>query len=588
MQASRLRSIDLTSFFRFRAFVRYDVSRSPARVAHAFAPITIDMTQQGIEHSGRFDQYPLAELIRETRAAGLSGAFRLTRERVKSVIYFDSGELIFAVSNIRRHRLVECLQQWNVVSAEAMQNIDMSASDVQVGAALVASGALTEESLGELFSRQVADVLRPLYLWTDGSWSFDPRVRLAEDVRATVSVEELAIESARRLPPEFVSGRFCNANETIAVAPQMPADVELQPVEGFVLSRIDPGGMSFKDLIAVSGLPEAETLRALYALSLGGFVTRNMWPTVFSEDKIARFQSANAAAKKAEQEAGAGEAKASKPRPAASTSPPAKAPAVSEPTQEELDRRELEDFFSRLRQAEDYYDILGVTRNTESDAVKRAYHGLARRFHPDRFHQDSGSDLHTQLQTAFARIAQAYETLKDEQSRASYNLRLEGLRRARKAGLIETPQKRDGRSTGQSASPPRKPDRPASASTSSETNDEAEKSFQRGLAALKAGNESLALSFLGDAARRAPKHARYRAHYGQALAANGQSKHQAEAELKAAISLDADNASFRVMLAEFYFEMGMRRRAEAEAQRALVADAHNADAQRLIESLRST
>jgi curved DNA-binding protein CbpA len=547
------------------------------------------MTQQGIEHSGRFDQYPLAELIRETAAAGLSGAFRLTRERVKSVIYFDSGELIFAVSNIRRHRLVECARQWNFVSAEAMEKVDASGSDVQVGAALVAAGALTEESLSELFSRQATDVLRPLYLWTDGSWSFDPRVRLVEDVRAQVSVLDLAIESARRLPPEFVIGRFCNSDETVTVEPQPPADVELQPIEGFVLSRIDHGGMSVKDLIAVSGLPEAESLRALYALSLGGFVTRNMWPTVFTEDKIARFRSANAAAKKAEQEeAIANPAGASATLPTAAAPPAAKAPKVQEPSPEDEERRELENFFSRLRQAQDYYDLLGVTRNTDSNAVKRAYHGLARRFHPDRFHQDAGTDLHAQLQTAFARIAQAYETLKDEQSRASYNLRLEGLRRARKAGLIETPPKRDGRTGGQQVSSPKKPDRPAGASTSSEPNEEAEKSFQRGLSALKAGNDSLALSYLGDAARRAPNHARYRAHYGKALAANSQSKHQAEAELKAAISLEADNASFRVMLAEFYFEMGMRRRAEAEAQRALVADAHNADAQRLIESLRST
>jgi curved DNA-binding protein CbpA len=543
------------------------------------------MTQPGIEHSGRFDQYPLAELIRETGAAGLSGAFRLERERVKSVVYFDSGELIFAVSNIRRNRLVECAEQWKFVSAEDMRKVDTSGSDVQVGAALVATGALTEESLSELFSRQATDVLRPLYLWTDGSWSFDPRVRLVENVRAAVSVLDLAIESARRLPPEFVIGRFCNADEIVAVEPQPPADVELQPIEGFVLSRIDPGGMSVKDLIAVSGLPEAESLRALYALSLGGFVTRNMWPRVFSEDKIARFRSANASAKKAEQE----EAAANPPaRPVAATPPAAKAPKVPEPSPEEEEHRELENFFSRLRQAEDYYDLLGVTKNTDSDAVKRAYHGLARRFHPDRFHQDAGTDLHAQLQTAFARIAQAYETLKDEQSRASYNLRLEGLRRARKAGLIDDRPKSRGSVGAQPVNSAKRPDRPTSASTSSEQNDEAEKSFQRGLAALKAGNESLALSFLGDAARRAPKHARYRAHYGKALAANGQSKHQAEAELKAAISLEADNASFRVMLAEFYFEMGMRRRAEAEAQRALVADAHNADAQRLIASLRST
>ncbi|MBV9209388.1 MAG: DUF4388 domain-containing protein, partial [Acidobacteria bacterium] len=246
--------------------------------------------QQGVERNGQLGEHPLAELIRETAAAGLSGAFRLARERVKSVVYFDEGELLFAVSNLRPHRLAECARRWNFVTEEQLGKVSGQGSDTQVGAALLQSGALTADKLPELLSLQAMDVLRPMLLWTDGTWSFDPRVRLAEATRALIPLRELLMESARRLPAEFVAGRFSNTNELLSLSADAPMEVELQPFEGFVLSRLDANGLRVHDLLAVSGLPEAETLRAVYTLALGGLLKRDNWPRVFTDDLIVRFK----------------------------------------------------------------------------------------------------------------------------------------------------------------------------------------------------------------------------------------------------------------------------------------------------------
>jgi len=59
------------------------------------------------------------------------------------------------------------------------------------------------------------------------------------------------------------------------------------------------------------------------------------------------------------------------------------------------------------------------------------------------------------------------------------------------------------------------------------------------------------------------------------------SRRTAETQLQAALALEPDNASFRVMLAELYQLLGLRRRAESEAARALVADPENDDAREL-------
>ncbi|PYS79264.1 MAG: hypothetical protein DMF66_03365, partial [Acidobacteria bacterium] len=107
-------------------------------------------------------------------------------------------------------------------------------------------------------------------------------------------------------------------------------------------------------------------------------------------------------------------------------------------------------------------------------------------------------------------------------------------------------------------------------------------------AALRRDDAALARSLLGEAARLAPRQARYRAHFGLALARDKATRRQAMSELQSAIALDTGNASYYVMLAELYAEVGLRRKAEAELERALALDPAHDAARRLLEELRRT
>jgi Tfp pilus assembly protein PilF len=59
----------------------------------------------------------------------------------------------------------------------------------------------------------------------------------------------------------------------------------------------------------------------------------------------------------------------------------------------------------------------------------------------------------------------------------------------------------------------------------------------------------------------------------------------AETEIQAALKIEPNNASFRVMLAELYQQIGLRKRAEHEAARALSADPNNKSARALLSNL---
>jgi molecular chaperone DnaJ len=63
----------------------------------------------------------------------------------------------------------------------------------------------------------------------------------------------------------------------------------------------------------------------------------------------------------------------------------------------------------------DYYEILGIERNADADAIKKAYRKLALQYHPDR---NNGS---AQAEESFKEITQAYEVLKDPDKRAAYD-----------------------------------------------------------------------------------------------------------------------------------------------------------------------
>ncbi len=530
--------------------------------------------------NGQLSEHPLAELIQEIKAADLSGSLRLSHERVKVAIYFEEGGITYATSNLRAHRLSECARRWKIVAVQQLASARENVPDMQLGLELVERGDLSREEFEELLARQAVEVLRPALLWTSGTWDFDPRVRLTVEFNSRVEARELLMECARRLPPEFIAKRFLRDGAEDRLSPASPVTngLKLLPSEGFVLSRVD-GPIALSELTAISGMPEAETLQALYALVLGGLLHRDT--------------SSSARAFTAEQLKGARAAKSVQARvvPARTTAegetaPPVESAPVLPAPAVTSERNDVYALFARLDDAENYYQVLDLSRDAEPGDIKRAYHGLAKRFHPDRFHKDTNPALYARVEDTFARISQAYETLKDRRMRVAYDRSLgPPLRMSAPSSPSASQQPQGTRSFKADAEKQSAPGN-ASRSRSSSRSVEPEEIYQKGIAALQQGNQAQALSYLAEAARSAPQQPRYRAAYGRALAADLQTRHHAEAEFQAAIALDKNNVSYRMMLAKFYSAGGMVRRARGELEHALQIDPRNEAARLLLDKLK--
>ncbi|WP_343050062.1 DnaJ domain-containing protein [Nocardioides ungokensis] len=72
--------------------------------------------------------------------------------------------------------------------------------------------------------------------------------------------------------------------------------------------------------------------------------------------------------------------------------------------------------------AQDFYEVLGISRDAEPADIQRAYRRLARQHHPD-------VNKHSEAEERFKEIAEAYDVLSDPELRRRYDAFGEDFRR---------------------------------------------------------------------------------------------------------------------------------------------------------------
>ena len=490
--------------------------------------------------NGQLSEQPFAELIREIAAKRMSGRLRVQQNRIAVVSYFKDGVFLYAAANVRTLRLREYLTKINAVGESELQQLGDIRSDLQLASMLVEKNLLEAKKAEDIQLKQVADVLRLALLWTEGTWEFDYRSHLNEQLDFNLDPVPLLMEAGRRMPPNFLASRFRNDTEVLSLN-QMTINAKgLDRKETFIITQLDRQ-RPLNELVAVSGFSSEDTLRAIYALALSDVIVRENWKAAFREVALPPVELAKPAAPVAE----------------------IKEEAQADDRSEDSD---LQNFLDRVEAASTHYEVLEIGRAASVDEVKRRYYDFARRYHPDRFRRTEDVTLHGRIEAAFALVTRAYETLRDAGSRATYDSKLAAGPSA--SGRMGSPQKTGG---------------PKQESVS--TRERAEFHFRDGLAALKAGENTVAINNFASAAQVFPDDARYRAFYGHALSANEKSRRLAEVELQAALKLEPDNPDYRTMLAQLYKALGFPRRARAEAERALAAAPNHGGARDLLKDL---
>lgn len=487
-------------------------------------------TVNNLERNGKIQDSPIVELFYEAAANDLSGTFRLASDALKSAVYFADGKIVFAQTNLRAARLaVKLVENKFIGHADLAGFQDLP--DVELAAKLLENNKISVAALETCQTALTIEIIRAALSRTHGEWWFNPLVRAREDLRRTVDLQNLIVAEARSLPFEIIEKRFGgNPLESVSASlSPTEATFNLSSEEAFALSRIE-GVVNVADLPATTGLPEQTVKHAVYVLWLGNLVRRFNHPQVFDQTTIRQFQTARVHLR---QTAAVSDAENS-------TGKLSQTAADSILQTEQSAPETLEDYLARVESARNHYETLDLTQATAANEVKNSYFKFAKQFHPDKFHQTVGSELHTRLQHSFTRISAAYEALKDQKSRDLYDFKL------KKEGGAQSPE-------NTAAYKP-------------------EVAFSQGMDALSAGDFAQAAAFLNRAVQLDGNNAEYHARLGQALAVNPKFRHKAEAEFQTALKLDEKNPQWRLLAAEFYVLVGLNKRAETELSRLLIHD----------------
>ncbi|HEY0459549.1 MAG TPA: DnaJ domain-containing protein [Pyrinomonadaceae bacterium] len=515
-----------------------------------------------LEINGNLSRHPLAELLVEILQARFHGSVRLSHHNSKTIIYVRQGEVVFAVSNQRQHRIFERLLRSAEISQKQLVEIPEFTNDMLLAGALREKELFSAAAIKSIFTRQIEGILRDVITWKEGVWSFSPLARIKDDINYKIDAYSLLVEYGRNLPKDAVVRRFKSFKESFGKKPSAPAQISLLPQEAFLLSRFDKSFLKIEDITALSHWSDMETLQKLYVLWLAGFLYRENWDRAFKEHQVSAIMSAKFELKN---QIAAGE-----PASPAPTAQPKDEPKPAEIKQPAMTTQKpqltLEKYLAQVETAETHYELLNISHRSDTGDIKQAYFNLAKRFHPDLFHKSTDTAIQARIQHAFTQIAHAYETLRDEEKRRSYDYRLRKL-------LAEleklSPEERNKT----------KPEQ--------KTLTAASEIFEHGFNLLMEEDYEQALPYILRAVHLAPDAARYHAYYGKLLAIDKNHRFKAEAELQTAIKLEPENPTFRIMLAEFFIQNNLPKRAEGELTRLLDNFPNNKEARALLDSLQN-
>src|SRR4051812_11111468 len=112
-----------------------------------------------LEITGNLMAHPLAELLVEILQARLNGSLRLSHHNSKTIIYVREGEVVFAVSNQRQHRIFEMLLEAGTLTKEQIVAIPEFTNDLVLVKFLRQNEMFSASSLKSIFTRQIEGIL---------------------------------------------------------------------------------------------------------------------------------------------------------------------------------------------------------------------------------------------------------------------------------------------------------------------------------------------------------------------------------------------------------------------------------------------
>lgn len=452
--------------------------------------------------AGNLRHYRFPDILIGLKKSGKTGVLQIDHGNTVRRLFFRQGDVIFASSNLDQERMGDMLLDIGKISRSQFdESVEMMRkTGKRQGTVLVELGHLSPSELVWSVQYQVEKIIHNLFGLDEGSFIFrDEPLPLNEVITLQLSIGNLIYNGSKLMgDSEMMIRTLPPAGSVLCVSPD-ENDLDLMNFlddkDRTILSLID-GNVTVQDILSLSPLPEQETLKIMFALFSARVIDMN--------------------AKGIPQEvASAGEQPEEQGH--------AEDPAFAE---------KIEELYRKQKHL-DNFGILEVSWDAPPEEIKKAYHKMVRKYHPDRHANIRSEALRQKLNTIFAHINEAYRVIS---------------------------QARDGR--------PVMPPQQQHAPEKVDNRDLAKIRFHEGIISFKGRQFEQASILFGQAIYLDSTVPEYHFYYGRVLLLKKKIK-DAEESIKKAVQLAPRNADFIAELGHIYLQLGFKTRARNTFQKAL-------------------
>jgi len=374
----------------------FSLDRLYRRIGELVDPDLPQRSDQALEPprlQGNLADTSLPQLLHNLYALQATGLLHISLEERKKVIYVLDGYPIFVRSNLVRECFGNMLVGKEIISERECESSLQAVRETGrlQGTVLIEMGLITPQQLHDLLKAQASEKLLEIFSWPEGAFRFVPAAEFKQSVtRIQMSPANLIYQGIRaHYSEERLDAILKPHLERYPALSQNPhfrfQDIELNPRQARLVAECH-GTHPCVAILERHPLSRFENKQLLAALFLSRFLDsheRQLPP----EQRVSLF---------------------------------------ADPPEEQQKRQDFLRDYARMMK-EDYFTLFGVEQDVDTDALRRSYMLLAKKFHPDRFQQERFSrDLKHKVNNLFQHIREAYEALSHPVKRHNYLQQLSG------------------------------------------------------------------------------------------------------------------------------------------------------------------
>ncbi len=376
---------------------------SPASVPSA-PGIAVGPAEPSFAREGSLERTSALALLARAHTDRAAGKIAFKKDVATKEIWVRDGKLVHATSNLDGDRIERRLATEGKLSEEQVRDVRILANALgSAEAALVQRMIVPPHEVFDAARRVALALVLDLLRWTGGRYAFEPGSPPVGSTSLELSLDELAQHGLREV--------YDPARVRQAFGAQLgwPAEKDLARVDAVERLKLTPAEFRLARMVDGRKTPEAlaaewaagdpaKTERALAVLLLlrEAGVLRNPQPDADSGQAAAPGSAAAGGA------------------PTATADGPASAEVLA--LQKKLAELEKTDLFAAL----------GVARTASAAEVKKAYFGMAKKYHPDTLPADATPEHRKVIDGIFAVLSRANQVLSDTKERDQYLAELEG------------------------------------------------------------------------------------------------------------------------------------------------------------------